>query len=189
MTNLRWSLQQAHLQRHAGVTPLPARSLPGTPPSMLCSAAQSPRQFGSGLQPAAGLDAETSPAGHRTAVGRILPRQITARAADASSTHCSESRHLRLLPPPRKSKNNPRGFTYLSAVVAVIGKGRHVRACRAARLLLVQACPRQLSGRLSMCVPLSVPEPLVPAEVTEPPHMHWTAAHPVPAATVSLPGL
>ena len=33
------------------------------------------------------LVAETSPAGHYTAVGRVLPRPVTARAADTGSAH------------------------------------------------------------------------------------------------------
>ena len=37
------------------------------------------------------LVAETSPDGHHTAAGRILPRQVTVRAANAGSAHRSES--------------------------------------------------------------------------------------------------
>ena len=38
------------------------------------------------------LVAETSPAGHHTAVGRVLPRPVTARAAGTGSVHRGESR-------------------------------------------------------------------------------------------------
>ena len=41
---------------------------------------------------------ETSPSSHHTAVGRLLPGQVTARAADAGSAHCSESRLSSLEP-------------------------------------------------------------------------------------------
>ena len=106
---------------------------------------------------------QTSPAGHHIAVGRLLPRPVTTGAADTGSAHCGES---------RLSSQVRRDWLLVGSDIRLRAgllshwlRGR--QPTMTAEVLQSRWCHEEV-----LCSR--------PAEVTEAPHMHWTAAHPVP---------